>query len=49
MASGLKRFVPLLDRVLVQRVEPLKKSVGGVLLPESAVPKVSLKSERAST
>merc|ERR1712124_31180 len=42
MASGaLKRLVPLLDRVLVSRVEPLKKSVGGVILPDSAVSKIN--------
>ena len=41
MASGgIKRLVPLLDRVLVRRVEPMKKSVGGVILPESAISKV---------
>merc|ERR1711977_104899 len=42
MASGaLKRLVPLLDRVLVSRIEPLKKSVGGVILPDSAVSKIN--------
>ena len=40
MSGGLKRLVPLMDRVLVSRVEPLKKSVGGVILPDSAVSKV---------
>merc|ERR1711908_135423 len=41
MSGGLKRLVPLMDRVLVSRVEPLKKSVGGVILPDSAVSKVN--------
>ena len=40
MSGGLKRLVPLLDRVLVERVAPLQKSVGGVILPDSAVSKV---------
>lgn len=38
--SGLKKLVPLLDRVLVEKITPPAKSVGGVLLPESAVQKV---------
>merc|ERR1712182_81075 len=41
MSGGLKRLVPLMDRVLVSRVEPLKKSVGGVILPDSAVSKIN--------
>ena len=41
MASkALKRFVPLLDRVLVKKAEVVKQSVGGVLLPDAAVSKV---------
>lgn len=39
--SGLKKLVPLLDRVLVEKIAPPTKSVGGVLLPESAVQKVA--------
>ena len=31
-----KRLIPLLDRVLVEKVEPPVKSMGGVLLPEIA-------------
>jgi hypothetical protein len=38
--TGLRRLIPLLDRVLVERVVAPTKSAGGVLLPESAVPKV---------
>ncbi|GJP56043.1 hypothetical protein CLOM_g15110 [Closterium sp. NIES-68] len=31
-----KRLIPLLDRVLIEKIIPPSKSVGGVLLPESA-------------
>merc|ERR1712100_790429 len=41
MSGGLKRVVPLLDRVLVERVAPMQKSVGGVILPDSAVSKMN--------
>ena len=36
-----KRLIPLLDRVLVQRIEPPTKSIGGVLLPESTQSKLN--------
>jgi chaperonin GroES len=36
-----RRLVPLLDRVLVQRLEPPTKSLGGVLLPESSQSKLN--------
>eukprot|EP00967_Tisochrysis_lutea_P008665 scaffold10339_cov29-Tisochrysis_lutea.AAC.1 len=36
-----RRLVPLLDRVLVQRLEPPTKSIGGVLLPESSQSKLN--------
>jgi hypothetical protein len=35
-----RRLIPLLDRVLIERITAPTKSAGGVLLPESAVPKV---------
>ena len=35
-----KRLIPLLDRVLVEKIIAPTKSVGGILLPESAVSKV---------
>ena len=35
-----RRLIPLLDRVLVERIVAPTKSAGGVLLPESAVTKV---------
>ena len=31
-----KRLLPLLDRVLVEKVTPPAKSIGGVLLPDAA-------------
>ena len=31
-----KRLLPLLDRVLVEKVSPPAKSIGGVLLPDAA-------------
>jgi len=37
-----KKLIPLLDRVLVQKVVPPTKSVGGVLLPDSAAQKVRI-------
>lgn len=36
-----RRLLPLLDRVLVEKVVPAVKTAGGVLLPESAAPRVS--------
>ena len=35
-----RRLIPLLDRVLVEKITAPTKSAGGVLLPESALPKV---------
>jgi hypothetical protein len=35
-----KRLIPLLDRVLIEKISAPTKSVGGVLLPDSAVSKV---------
>eukprot|EP00933_Yihiella_yeosuensis_P032385 TRINITY_DN25969_c4_g1_i1.p1 TRINITY_DN25969_c4_g1~~TRINITY_DN25969_c4_g1_i1.p1 ORF type:complete len:102 (+),score=34.29 TRINITY_DN25969_c4_g1_i1:76-381(+) len=34
--QAFKRFVPLADRILVQKVKADVKSAGGVLLPDSA-------------
>ena len=34
-------MIPLLDRVLVKRVEPPTKSIGGILLPESTQSKLN--------
>lgn len=35
-----KRLIPLFDRILVEKIIAPTKSVGGILLPESAVSKV---------
>merc|ERR1712087_684419 len=40
-AMAARRLIPLLDRVLVKRIEPPTKSIGGVLLPESAQTKLN--------
>jgi len=37
----IRRLIPLLDRVLVERVAPKTKTVGGILLPESAQSKLN--------
>lgn len=34
--STLRKLIPLADRVLVKRIEPLTKTAGGILLPDSA-------------
>lgn len=39
--SSLRRLVPLLDRVLVEKVQAATRTAGGVLLPETAVSKVN--------
>ena len=36
----MKRFLPLFDRVLVQRAEAASRSKGGILIPEKAQAKV---------
>mmetsp|Transcript_32396 Transcript_32396/g.92272 ORF Transcript_32396/g.92272 Transcript_32396/m.92272 type:complete len:102 (-) Transcript_32396:168-473(-) len=36
MSGIVKRFVPLMDRVLVQKVKVEAKTATGILLPESA-------------
>jgi chaperonin GroES len=35
--KSIRNLVPLLDRVLVQRVKADAKTAGGILLPDSAV------------
>jgi len=39
--QSARRLIPLLDRVLVKRIEPPTKSLGGILLPESAQTKLN--------
>ena len=38
-----KRLLPLLDRVLVEKLQPVNKSIGGVLLPDTATSKACLR------
>mmetsp|Transcript_34752 Transcript_34752/g.80659 ORF Transcript_34752/g.80659 Transcript_34752/m.80659 type:complete len:103 (-) Transcript_34752:182-490(-) len=38
MSGIVKRFVPLMDRVLVQKVKSEAKTATGILLPETAQP-----------
>jgi len=40
MASAVKKLIPLLDRVLVQRFEAVTKTKGGIVIPEKAQAKV---------
>ncbi|KAI7908332.1 chaperonin GroS [Cokeromyces recurvatus] len=35
-ASKVKNIVPLLDRVLVQRIKPQQKTAAGIYIPEKA-------------
>jgi hypothetical protein len=42
MSGAARRLIPLLDRVLVEKVQAATKSAGGLLLPETAVSKVRL-------
>jgi hypothetical protein len=39
MASAAKKLIPLLDRVLIEKVAARTKTVGGILLPETAASK----------
>ncbi|KAL6752880.1 chaperonin 10-like protein, partial [Haematococcus lacustris] len=36
-----RKLIPLLDRVLVEKVQAVTKTSGGLLLPETALPKVN--------
>lgn len=38
--QAVKNFMPLMDRVLVQRAEAIVKTKGGILIPEKAQSKV---------
>ena len=38
--AAFKRLIPLLDRVLVEKIAAPTKSAGGILLPEQAAGKV---------
>ncbi|KAJ1934332.1 10 kda heat shock protein, partial [Kickxella alabastrina] len=39
--SAIQRIIPLLDRVLIQRVKAETKTASGILLPEKAVEKLN--------
>mmetsp|Transcript_10541 Transcript_10541/g.20024 ORF Transcript_10541/g.20024 Transcript_10541/m.20024 type:complete len:101 (+) Transcript_10541:66-368(+) len=39
--SAVRKIIPLLDRVLVQKIKPVQQTSGGILLPESAGSKVN--------
>jgi len=40
MAGAVKRFLPLFDRVLVERFAPELKTKGGIMLPEKSQGKI---------
>ncbi|XP_063702036.1 10 kDa heat shock protein, mitochondrial [Culicoides brevitarsis] len=40
MSQAVKKLIPLLDRVLVQRFEAVTKTKGGIVIPEKAQSKV---------
>jgi chaperonin GroES len=39
-ASAIKKFIPLFDRILVERFAPELKTKGGLLIPEKSQGKV---------
>lgn len=41
VARAVRRIVPLLDRVLIEKAVAAKKTAGGLLLPESAISKLN--------
>ncbi|KAK6166307.1 hypothetical protein SNE40_023035 [Patella caerulea] len=41
MAQAFKRFMPMFDRVLVERFVPELKTKGGIMIPEKAQGKIS--------
>lgn len=41
MHIQLKKLAPLADRVLIRRLQPVTKTAGGILLPESNVSKAN--------
>ncbi|CAD7006224.1 10 kDa heat shock protein, mitochondrial [Ceratitis capitata] len=40
MAQAIKRILPMLDRILIQRAEAATTTKGGIVLPEKSVGKV---------
>lgn len=41
MAGNFKKVIPMLDRILIRRADPITTSKGGVLLPEAAIRKMT--------
>merc|ERR1712065_57832 len=41
LARRFSNLTPLSDRVLVQKIKPAEKTVGGIVLPESALSKIN--------
>merc|ERR1711991_333573 len=41
LATGASQLKPLSDRVLVVRLKPAEKTIGGIVLPESAQSKIN--------
>merc|ERR1711902_436173 len=40
VSGSLKRFLPMFDRILVQRADAITKTRGGIIIPEKAQGKV---------
>merc|ERR1712083_767990 len=40
VSGSLKRFLPMFDRILVQRADAITKAKGGIIIPEKAQGKV---------
>merc|ERR1739848_535814 len=40
VSGSLKRFLPMFDRILVQRADAVTKTKGGIIIPEKAQGKV---------
>ena len=40
--TAAKRLIPLLDRVLVEKIVPPTRSAGGILLPETTAKVLSM-------
>eukprot|EP01027_Heterolobosea_sp_BB2_P027533 GEZU01042981.1.p1 GENE.GEZU01042981.1~~GEZU01042981.1.p1 ORF type:complete len:137 (+),score=44.45 GEZU01042981.1:104-514(+) len=41
MSGAMKKFIPLLDRVLIKRMVAKEKTVGGILLPDAGQKKLN--------
>ncbi|KAF0993179.1 hypothetical protein HZS_827, partial [Henneguya salminicola] len=43
LTSSLRRLIPMFDRVLVKKIDPITKTLCGILLPEKATNSISAK------